>query len=290
MIKNMDINFFKTKWGFEGDVALAAEQAAKAGFHGLEWPCPVAEGQDGAAALDYFAEQLAAHNLDYIAEICACGSYVADRRATPAEHLADIKAKIPSALPLQPRFFNIMAGCDAWPKDVQVDFFRRAVDLAAEFDVTCSFETHRGRSFFNPWVTAEVAAQTPGLLLTLDVSHWVVVCERLLDTDWDTLTTIFPHVHHLHGRVGYAQGPQVPHPAAPEYAECLAFHQRCWEAVWTEQAQRGYTLSTMTPEFGPDGYLHTVPFTNMPVADLWQINRWVAETEKNHFRQFVAGR
>lgn len=24
---------------------------------------------------------------------------------------------------------------------------------------------------------------------------------------------------HIHGRVGYAEGPQVPHPAAPEYKE-----------------------------------------------------------------------
>ena len=81
--------------------------------------------------------------------------------------------------------------------------------------------------------------------------------------------------------------PQAPHPAAPEYADCLAFHQRCWEAVWTAQARRGYAVTTMTPEFGPDRYLHTLPFTDMPVADLWQINRWMAETEERHYRLFM---
>ena len=286
----MDIKFFKTLWGFEGDIAQAAVQAAEAGFHGLEGQAAIVLGHRGEAGAEYFVEQLAAHKLEYIAEICACGSYVPERRAAPAEHLADIKAKILVAVPLKPRFFTILAGCDAWPEDVQTDFFRRAVDLVAELSVPCSFETHRSRSFFNPWVTARVAAQIPDLRLTLDISHWVAVCERLLDTDWEEIFPLFARVHHIHSRVGYPQGPQVPHPAAPEYADCLAFHQRCWEAVWTEQARRGYAITTMTPEFGPDRYLHTLPFTDMPVADLWQINRWMAETEQRHYRRFTAGR
>ena len=87
----------------------------------------------------------------------------------------------------------------------------------------------------------------------------------------------------VHSRVGYDQGPQVPHPAAPEYADALASHQRCWEAVWTAQMARGYAETTMTPEFGPDGYLHHLPFTDAPVADLWDINSWIGATEQKHF-------
>ena len=33
----------------------------------------------------------------------------------------------------------------------------------------------------------------------------------------------------------------------------------------------------MTPEFGPDGYLHTLPYKKAPVADLDNINRWMAK-------------
>jgi hypothetical protein len=43
----------------------------------------------------------------------------------------------------------------------------------------------------------------------------------------------------------------------------------------------------MTPEFGPDGYLHCLPFTNAPVADLWQINRWVGERQRDHFADWL---
>jgi hypothetical protein len=48
----------------------------------------------------------------------------------------------------------------------------------------------------------------------------------------------------------------------------------------------GYGVATMTPEFGPDGYLHTLPFTNHPVANLNQINAWMAATERQHFQQW----
>ncbi len=78
----------------------------------------------------------------------------------------------------------------------------------------------------------------------------------------------------------------MPHPAAPEYRGALAAHQRWWEIIWTRQRERGYRLSTMTPEFGPDGYLHQLPFTRAPVADLREINRWMAATERAHYTQF----
>jgi hypothetical protein len=45
----------------------------------------------------------------------------------------------------------------------------------------------------------------------------------------------------------------------------------------------------MTPEFGPDGYLHTLPFTHQPVADLWEINSWMGKTEKSHFQDWRVG-
>lgn len=279
----MQFKLFKTFWGFDGPLDAAVTQVLAAGFDGLEAPAPI----DGAA-LELFADTLAAHKLDFIAEICTAGSYVPDRNATPAEHLADFEAKLIHGKRLRPLFFNVMAGCDAWPLSVQIDFFRRAADIAARHAAPCSFETHRGRSFFNPWVTRDILRKVPELRLTCDFSHWAVVCERLPDSEWDVIAAVAQHAHHIHGRIGYAQGPQVPHPAAPEYAECLASHQRCWEEVWRSQRQRGYTLSTMTPEFGPDGYLHHLPFTDMPVADLWQINCWMGAIERTHFECFTA--
>ena len=87
--------------------------------------------------------------------------------------------------------------------------------------------------------------------------------------------------------MGYDQGPQVPHPAAPEYAYALKAHQLCWEHFWEAQYGRGFEVSTMTPEFGPDGYLHMLPFTQEPVADLWEINSWMGTIEAEHFQNYM---
>jgi hypothetical protein len=40
---------------------------------------------------------------------------------------------------------------------------------------------------------------------------------------------------------------------------------------------RGQETFTITPEFGTDGYLHRLPFTRQPVADLWEVNRWIKD-------------
>ncbi|RKP54903.1 sugar phosphate isomerase/epimerase family protein [Pararobbsia silviterrae] len=281
----MKLELYKTFWGFDGGPDDAAPLVRAAGFDGIEAPVP-AQG----AERERFARSIEALGMPLIAEITTAGSYVPERSATPDDHLRDLEAKIVWGKPLRPRFFNVMAGCDAWPAETQRAFFERAVGLAEKHDVVCSFETHRGRSFFNPWITAEVARAVPTLKLTCDFSHWVSVCERLLESEWDVIDALAPHAHHIHARVGYPQGPQVPHPAAPEYAACLASHQRMWEALWASQIARGYTVTTMTPEFGPDGYLHTLPFTNAPVADLWDVNTWMGREERRHLAQFLSER
>lgn len=275
----MKLQTFKTLWGHSGSLGEAAELAREAGFSGLEAPA-----RNGSARyLVALQQTLEQNGFDWIQEICTAGSYVPRRDASPAEHLEDLEAQIVLGKPLQPRFINVMGGCDAWPIVRSIEFFKAAMDIADRHDVLCSFETHRGRSFYCPWNTAEILQALPEIKITCDFSHWVVVSERLMDSEWDAIKLAAQHAHHVHGRVGYDQGPQVPHPAAPEYAAALASHQRCWEAIWTDQIRRGYRLTTMTPEFGPDGYLHHLPFTNAPIADLWEINRWIAATEHRHF-------
>ena len=90
-----------------------------------------------------------------------------------------------------------------------------------------------------------------------------------------------------HARIGYDQGPQVPHPAAPEFRPALAAHERWWSLIWQEQFARNFAISTVTPEFGPDGYLQCEPFTGKPVADEKEINLWMAKRERERFRNWM---
>jgi len=278
----MQIKLFKTLWGFDGDYVNAVRQAVADGYDGVEGPIPQDE-----VTRERFADALARHRMDYIQEICTAGGYVPERHVSPVQHLEDLEQALQLGQPLKPLFVTSLAGCDAWPEQQSIDFFDRAMKLAEQHNTTLCFETHRGRSTYNPWTTLRIVEALPQIKLTADFSHWCVVCERLVDTELELIQTIAANIHHIHARVGYDQGPQVPHPAAPEYYQALAAHQSWWQLIWQSQQMRNYSLTTMTPEFGPDGYLHHTPFNNAPVADLAQINRWMMTTEREHFGCFV---
>ena len=278
----MKLRLFKTLWGFTGSYQSAIQQAQTADMYGIEAPAP--EKSKGRLELKLLLEN---HGMNYIAEITTAGSYVPDRHATLQQHLDSFELKLEASLDLDPLFITCLGGCDAWPESQSIEFFQRAIEMAQHYNTTVSFETHRGRSLFSPWVTQRIVNQIPEIKLTCDFSHWCVVCERLIDTEIDIIKLIAKNAHHIHARVGYDQGPQVPNPAAPEYATALQAHQRWWEIIWESQQRREYQVTTMTPEFGPDGYLHEAPFTRKPVADLWELNTWMANQETEHFNSYV---
>ena len=280
----MKLRLFKTLWGHRGSLAEAIAAARADDLAGLEGPAPAT-----AAERREFRQQLAGAGLEYLAEICTAGGYVPERSATPAQHLASFQRQAEAVLECAPQFLTVIAGCDAWPLAQSVEFFAAAHAAAQKLGIIASFETHRGRSLFHPWITRDVLRALPELRLTCDFSHWCCVAERLvLDTATEVLGLCAERVHHIHARVGYAQGPQVPHPAAPEYRRELAAHERWWAQLWRAQSARGCAATTMTPEFGPDGYLHTLPFTATPVADLAAINAWMAARLRRRFSQWIA--
>jgi len=280
----MKLKIFKTLWGHEGTIDDAIATACADHFDGIEGQPP--------ANVDKrveFSQKLQAAGLDYIAEICTAGSYVPNRQATSAEHLRSLAERAEKAMECAPLFLTVIAGCDAWPVNQSVDFFGEALALAEKLSVTASFETHRSRPFFNPWTTRDILNQLPALKLTCDFSHWCVVCERLVSTEPEVLALCAERAHHIHARVGYDQGPQVPNPAAPEYTAILEAHEDWWRRIWISQFTRGMAVSTMTPEFGPDGYLQCRPFTCEPVADLVEINLWMARRQWKNFQDSFEG-
>ena len=278
----MNLQLFKTLWGHEGATELAIEQALAAGFSGLEGPAP-----ENAVQASSMQRQLEESGLSYIAEITTAGSYVPERLASLQQHIDSFSMKLEHSMRLEPLFITCLGGCDAWREDDSIEFFSTAMELAKSAGIPVSFETHRSRSMFNPWVTQHIVEQLPQILLTVDFSHWCVVCERLMDTELDVIQAIAGNVQHIHARIGYEQGPQVPDPRAPEYEYALRAHQNWWQIIWRSQIQRQYKSTTMTAEFGPDGYLQAAPFSQKPVAELWDLNQWMATEECRHFAQFI---
>lgn len=171
---------------------------------------------------------------------------------------------------------TLITGSDSWPWEQQQAFFARALALVEESALPVSVETHRSRSLSDPWRIGSWLEAFPSLRLTADISHWCVASERLMTPDLAPIAAIADRVDHIHARVGHAQGPQVSHPFAPEHARALAAHRACWELFAADQRRRGRARLTLTPEFGPDGYLPTLPFTDQPVADLLAVNTAMA--------------
>lgn len=277
----MDLLFFKTLWGLGTRYAEAARAAADAGFAGLEGPYP----EDPERQRELRAA-LEAHDLLFIGEISTTGFAVPDPGSTVAQHLDAFERILVRTLPARPIFFSTMAGSDLWDFADSVRFLTRAHEIAERHGVRVGFETHRSRSLFHPTITRALLRETPPIELTLDLSHWCVVTERLvLDELPDVLALVAERALHVQPRVGYDQGAQVPDPRSPLWDAPLQAHLRWWRAVWESQRRRGFARCTMTPEFGPDGYQQIDVPTGAPVGDLWDFNVHVAGVLRRAFEQ-----
>ncbi len=275
----MELTFFRTLWGHTDPYEAAARGAAAAGFAGLEGPFP--ESRDAQREL---LDALAAHDLLFIGEISTTGFAVPDPGSTVAQHLDAFERILERTLPARPIFFSTMAGSDLWDFGDSVRFLTRAWEIAHGHGVRVGFETHRSRSLFHPTITRALLRETPPIELTLDLSHWCVVTERLvLDELPDVLALVAERALHVQPRIGYDQGAQVPDPRSPLWDAPLQAHLRWWRAVWESQRRRGFTRCTMTPEFGPDGYQQIDPRSGDPVGDLWEYNVHVAGVLRRAF-------
>jgi hypothetical protein len=261
-------------WGFEGSLEEAIRRSRRQGYDGLELnlrhrclrnvELPVVR-----EALDNGERQL-------ILELVTGGDYVPDLAWSPARHLEELEALLEQGRTLAPLKLTVITGSDSWGWPVQREFWQGALEMVERSGLPVSFETHRSRLLGNPWSIASTLEVFPSLRLTADLSHWCVVAERLMTPELEPIQAMADRVEHIHARVGWAQGPQVSHPFAPEHRQALEAHSACWTLFAQNQRQRGNGRLTFTPEFGPDGYLPTLPFTNQPVADLEAINQAMA--------------
>lgn len=91
---------------------------------------------------------------------------------------------------------------DCWSFEEAIDFYRRAetIDRSLGLSGRVVHETHRKRCLFHPQLTARLVKALPNLRLTGDISHWTVVCERMLDiteVDKAAMDIVIPPVRTL---------------------------------------------------------------------------------------------
>jgi sugar phosphate isomerase/epimerase len=281
----MKLLMLRSRWTGPTEIDRLIQQTLTSGFDGIEGPIP--QDSDQRHSL---SQQLTDSGLVFIAEATTGGDlnrpsdwWIPRPEQTITDHLRDLRWTVDHAAEIGALFVSTMCGYDAWSWQQNLDFFGQALELQRSSGISLSFETHRSRSLYNPWVTRDLLHYFPAMQLTCDFSHWCVVCERLIDSEWSILELCAERALHIQCRVGYPQHAQVPDPRAPEYAKALAAHERWWDLIWQKQGQRGMTTTTMMPEFLDDGYMQTLPYTNMPVADVWEITCWMAQRQRQRF-------
>lgn len=258
----------RSLWGISEPWDVCFPKIKAAGYAAIEQWAP----QDAAR----FRAALDAQGLSYIAMVSSEGNGV-------DEHLKAYRANLENAKKLKPIGITSQSGSDAWSFQDSKRFFAEATRIERDLGVTVGHETHRRRVLYNPWIARDLVFAVPDMKLCLDLSHWVVVTERLLDDTIDIVRTCADRAVHIHARVGYEHGPQVPDPRAPEYHGHVVAYESWWDMVWDAQARMGAEFSTLTPEFGPPDYMHTLPYTRVPVADLWDICLWQAQRQAERF-------
>lgn len=255
----MKLYVHKALWGMTGSLSEQLFRIAEAGYDGIDaWMDP--RVPDPAA----YARQVEQAGLRLIV-------------AAPITTISEIEPKLQGLAEFAPVKINIHSGLDSMSFDEGCAFFEAALEVQSRLSIPVVHETHRGRLLFTPWVTAAYLERFPELRINADYSHWVNVCERLPNDQASAMVLANSRAGYIHGRVGYEEGPQVPDPAAPEYAAPLAWHETQWQAIRAAHIQAGAESLTFTPEYGPPTYLHTLPHTNEPVADLWNICLWAAD-------------
>src|SRR5688572_29876609 len=105
----------------------------------------------------------------------------------------------------------------------------------------------------------------------------MVVHASGLDDQRENLDLGITRSNYIHARVGYAEGPQIPDPRASEWQHAVDRHLQLWQQIIDQHKRNSKQSLYITPEFGPPAYMHTAPFTNQLVGDVWEQNVYMKD-------------
>ena len=263
----MQLKVYKSLWGMAGTLDTQFQRIRSAGYDGVE--SASSEIKDHL----YFRQLLAEHSFDYVALVYTEGP----------DHLEEFRRLVSSAMDLGPKKIVAHVGRDTMSYVKQVRFLEACLRLEEEIGMPIAHETHRRRPLFSPMQTVAILRELPDLKLNVDFSHWCCVTESLLEDHADAVSLATLQAIHIHGRVGYENGPQVPDPSVPEWQRCVAAHESWWNLVIAAHKERGEFELTFVPEYGPPTYMQTNPSTGQPVSELWDVCLWSADRFRKQF-------
>jgi sugar phosphate isomerase/epimerase len=269
----MKIAYFCPLWGSE---AIPFEdflnRVLAAGYDGVEMSFPLDEKER-----DQKANLINSYGLKLIAQ------HWETVDADFTVHFKNFERRLRNLAATNPLFINSQTGKDYYSFDQNKGLFDLANQVSKETGIPIFHETHRGKWSFAAHITKSYLERLPDLKIALDISHWCVTAESFLEDQEEAVQAAINATAHLHARVGYTEGPQVPDPRVPEWEPALEKHFIWWDQVFEKAAKEGKSYFTVTLEFGAPPYMVLHPKTGEPIVNQWEVNAWMMEAFKKRY-------
>src|ERR1700733_15581472 len=120
-------------------------------------------------------------------------------------------------------------------------------------------------------------------MIMADFAPWVCVAEMLLVGHETELEKAIRRAGHIHARVGFAEGPQVPDPFSPIWNLELQVFCGWWLRIAQRFLFEGRKCLTVTPEFGPPPYGWISLESGEPLRDCFEMNVLMKDYLNAHF-------
>ena len=199
------------------------------------------------------------------------------------EYCKSLKYYLSLSMECNPLLINSHSGRDYFSLDDQLKVIDTIEEFSVRYNIVVAHETHRGRIGYSPYNVMELFRLRPNMKITADFSHWTCVTESFLENSSAILEEAIKRTKHIHARVGYTQGPQIPDPRLAAWQEPVNFFLNIWEQIIEYQKSKEAEFFTITTEFGPPPYMWTSTSDNTPIQSQWQINLFMKDLLKNKF-------
>ena len=253
------VNIYATNWGFKGDLDEFCSKAKENGYTGIEIWTPH-NPKSKKALIDAITK----YDL-------RLGLLFGNSNNSFDSHFSTFTSTLQNALDLKPDFINCHSGRDYFSFDENCKIIEFTLDKQNSSGIPIYHETHRARILFAAHIARQFLEKYNDLHVTLDISHWCCVHGSHLGDQEEAVKLALSRTGHVHSRVGFNQGPQVPNVDDPQYQDIIKTHFGWWDDVVNDYADNEKVL-TMTTEFGPPPYMWTKAFDGSPVADNWEVN------------------
>jgi sugar phosphate isomerase/epimerase len=267
----MEIQFYCPRWGSEKLSWNAFfEKIVAAGYNGFEY---------GIACTTPEKELDEVWNLADKYKVKIIGQHYDTYDADFSKHLDLYCAWLEKLEPYPCVKIDSQTGKDFFRFEDNKALVEAAFGFTKRTGIQIMHETHRNKFLFAAHIAREYLEKIPGMKITLDVSHWVCVAESYLEDQASAINLAIERTEHIHARVGYPEGPQVPDPRITEWQHALNMHLGWWDKV-VERKKNGNVSLTITPEFGPFPYMVPLPLTGEPITNQWDVNVYMMDLLK----------